>query len=141
LCTAELKRQGLFDKVAAGGDANSQASDHASGTDEYVCLCFTSNHPMCHVAVNEGRIVDPIYLQIDPEIIKVNGVMITSAPSNQKGVERIVAAEALDGLDLDVLYTWMEWKQPEIHARLSVAEKYEILVPKEVPIKYILQGL
>ncbi len=141
LCTAELKRRGLFDKVNPGGDANSQASDEAKGTDEYVCLCFTSSHPMSHVAANEGRIVDPTYLQIDPEIIRVNGVMITNAASNQNGVERILATEALDGLDLDVVYKWMKWTEPEINARLRIAEKYEVLIPKEVPVRCILHGL
>jgi hypothetical protein len=141
LCTAELRRQGLFKEVIPGGDANSQTSDRETGTDKYVCLCFTSNHPMCHIATKENRISDPVYLRIDPSIIAVDGVMITNAPSNQKGVERVSANKGLDELDLDVIYTWMKWADPEIRARLSVAEKYEILVPKAVVLKYIVHGL
>jgi len=141
LSTAELKRRNLFLGVTPGGDANSQASDHATGTDQYVCLCFTNNHPMCHIAQNDGRNLDPVYLQIDPEIIRAAGVMITNAPSNQAGVQRVGAVTALDGLNLQVIYTWMNWKDPEIHARLMVAEKYEILVPQQVALKYILHGL
>jgi hypothetical protein len=141
LCTSELKRLKLFDKVVPGGDSNSQTSDHATGTDKYVCLCFTSNHPMCHVANQDGRIADPVYLRIDPEIITLSGVMVTNAASNQKGVERIPASSGLSSLDLDVIYTRMDWTNAEIHARLSLAEKYEILVPKQVPIKYIVHGL
>ena len=56
LSTSELKRRNLFTGVTPGGDANSQASDYATGTDQYVCLCFTNNHPMCHVAQNDGTV-------------------------------------------------------------------------------------
>jgi hypothetical protein len=141
LCTAELRRQGIFKAVTPGGDANSQASDRASGTDQFVCLCFTSNHPMCHIAQNDERKLDPVYLQIDPEIIRDAGVMITNAPSNQNGVQKIAAATALDNLDLDVIYNWMQWNDPPILARLKVAEKYEILVPQQVALKYLVGGL
>jgi hypothetical protein len=141
LSTAELKRRDLFGSVVPGGDANSQASDHASGTSHYVCLCFTQNHPMCHVARNDDRKLDPVYLQIEPGIIQAPGVMITNAPSNQNGIQKVPAVRALDILDLDVIYTRMDWKDPAIRARLLIAEKYEILVPREVAREYILHGL
>jgi hypothetical protein len=67
--------------------------------------------------------------------------MITTAPSNQGGVLKVPAAVALADLDLDVIYTYMDWTNPEIHARLQIARKYEILVPKRVPIEYIMGGL
>jgi ssDNA thymidine ADP-ribosyltransferase, DarT len=102
LSTAELRRRGLFGDVKAGGDINSQQSDRNKGTDKFVCLCFTASHPMYYRAQSRG--IDPVYLQIDPEIVKVAGVMITNAPSNQGGVERVPAAEALNGLDLHVIY-------------------------------------
>src|SRR6266481_3725253 len=65
LCTSELRRLGIFDNVVPGGDATSLASDTRNGIDQYVCLCFTKNHPMCHVASERG--VDPIYLSINPD--------------------------------------------------------------------------
>lgn len=141
LSTAELKRKNLFRPVVPGGDANSQANDHAKGTDKFVCLCFTNSHPMCYVAQNDGRKLDPVYLQINPDIIKTDGVMVTNAPSNQSSVERIAVATALDALDLEVLYTRMNWQDATINERLRIAEKYEILVPKRVALKYILHGL
>lgn len=136
LSTAELRRLNLFPQVTPGGDQNSLNSDLANGTDRYVCLCFTSSHPMCHIAtVNRG--LDAVYLKVNPQILRVPGVMITNAPSNQNGVQKIAAAKALPGLDLDVLYTRMVWAEPAVNARLQVAEKYEILVPNRVPLEYI----
>jgi hypothetical protein len=49
------------------------------------------------------RNLDPIYQAIAPEVIKLPGAMITNAASNQSGVVRVAAAQALDGLDLEVM--------------------------------------
>ncbi len=140
LSTSELRTRGLINNVKTGGDANSLASDMAKGTDRYACLCFTNSHPMAYIAETE-RGLDPVYLQIDPQILKVPGAMITNAASNQWGVERVAAATALDSLDLEVLYKRMDWSDPKVNARLKVAEKYEILIPSGVATSSILYGL
>jgi hypothetical protein len=143
LCTKELRRLGIFEKVAPGGDAASQASDTKNGTDQYVCLCFTNTHPMCHVASHRNvDPIDPTWLSINPEIIKEKGVMITDAPSNQNGVAPQDPTAALDNLHLDAIYKFIDWgEHPEAHAQRIIAEKYEILVPKQVVVDYIVQGL
>jgi len=140
LSTRELRRLNLFGNVNTGGDENSLASDIAKGTDQFVCLCFTTGHPMPYIARTQ-RGLDPVYLHISPEVIKLPGVMITNAPSNQKGVDRVIARDALDGLDLDVIYKRTDWSDSAIQARLQVAEKYEILVPTGVPLAAIIHGL
>jgi ssDNA thymidine ADP-ribosyltransferase, DarT len=141
LSTNELRRRGLFTSVKTGGDATSLQSDRAKGTDGYVCLCFTRNHPMAHVAMNDERKLDPVYLEVHPSVIKLPDVMITNAPSNQNGVERMAAAGALDGLDLEIIYKRTDWSDAEIQARLKAAEKYEILVPGSLAKQYIIGGL
>jgi hypothetical protein len=141
IATSGLRSRNLFDGVKTGGDALSLQSDAAKGTDKYVCLCFRPNHPMAHVAMNDGRKLDPVYLEIDPAVIKLAGVMITNAPSNQNGVQRIAAASALDGLDLEVLYKRTDWNDAAIKARLQTAEKYEILIPSTLDKRYIVGGL
>lgn len=117
------------------------ASDTAKGTDAYVCLCFTRNHPMSHIAMNDERKLDPVYLEIDPRVIKLPKVMITNAPSNQNGVERVDVATALDGLDLEVIYKRTDWSDATVQARLQAAEKYEILIPGSLDKQYIIGGL
>lgn len=141
LSTSELRARGLFQNVTTGGDANSLESDTKKGTDQFVCLCFTDNHPMSYVAKTGDRKLNPTYLEIDPEVIKLPGVMITNAASNQDGVERMDAAIGLDGLDLPVIYTWTDWRDAKVMDRLKLARKYEILVPTSVATKYIVKGL
>jgi len=81
LSTGELKSRELFEDVVTGGNANSLESDRQKGTDQFVCLCFTDNHPMEYVA-RRDRKLDPTYLEIDPDVIKLPGVMLTNAASN-----------------------------------------------------------
>jgi hypothetical protein len=139
LSTSELKRLNIFNGVHPGGDEASLHSDEMNGTDQYVCLCYTASHPMCYRAQQRG--LDPVYLGINPQIIKANGVMLTNAPSNQNGIAKLPAGNALGDLDFDVLYNRTEWGIPEVYARRQAAEKYEILVPKRVTTDYILSGL
>jgi hypothetical protein len=141
LSTSELRNRGLFENVKTGGDAISLQSDTAKGTNGYVCLCFTRNHPMAHVAMHDERALDPVYLEIDPKVIKLPNVMITNAPSNQNGVVRVAAATALDGLDLEVIYSRTDWTDAAVQARLQAAEKYEILIPGSLAKQYIVGGL
>lgn len=43
--------------------------DAAKGLENYVRISFTQQHPMMYVAMNDGRISNPVILEIDPEVI------------------------------------------------------------------------
>jgi len=45
--------------------------------------------------------------------------------------------EAKEIIDFEVLYTRTNWRDPDIQRRLQEAEKYEILVPKRIPLELI----
>ncbi len=92
---------------------------------------------MEYVARQEKRIVDAVYLQIHPDILRVDGVMFSADVANKSGVEIISLGEALEVIDFQVLYTRTDWSDPEVKQRLRRAEKYELLVPNHVPMKYI----
>jgi hypothetical protein len=51
-----------------GGDQWSRELDKKYNEQDYVRLSFTRNHPMKAVALREGRIINPINLQIDVEV-------------------------------------------------------------------------
>ena len=48
-----------------GGSDTSRSLDAYRGLGNYVRLCFTRNHPMMYVAKNDGRISNPVILEID----------------------------------------------------------------------------
>jgi hypothetical protein len=86
--------------------------------------------------------INAVYLSINAEIIKEAGVMITDAPSNQNGVVPQAASTGLDNLHLDPIYQWIDWDlHPEARDQRIIAEKYEILVPKQIAVAYITGGL
>lgn len=52
-----------------GNNLLSKELDSRRGLKDYVRLGFNPNLPMMHVALNEGRIIDPVILEIDPRVI------------------------------------------------------------------------
>jgi hypothetical protein len=133
---AALRKKGV-DIPAPGGNDWSHDADAIKGLDRYVHLCFRPNHPMEYLARQDGRIPNPVFLQIHPDILHEKGVMFTADVSNKSGVQIISLAEAVDVIDFKVLYTRTDWTDPDVQQRLRQAEKYELLVPNYVPIKYI----
>jgi hypothetical protein len=122
---------------APGGNEWSRDADALKGMGNYVHLCFRSTHPMEFTARQDGRISDTIFLQIHPSVMQLDGVRFTNDVANKTGVESVAIAEAESRIDFEVLYTRTDWKDPAIKARLSQAEKYEVLVPHIIPLAYI----
>ena len=57
-------------KPGGGGPGSlSWQLDQRQGLERYVRVSFTRNHPMMYVAMDEGRISNPVILEIDPEIL------------------------------------------------------------------------
>jgi len=132
----KLKKKGVA-VVAPGGNEWSQDADGMKGMDAYVHLCFRNNHPMEYLARQEGRIADTIFLHIHPDVLTWDGVLFTDDVANKSGVETHTIEEARKIIDFEVLYTRTNWSDPKIRARLQQAEKYEILVPKKIPLEMI----
>lgn len=90
------------------------------------------------VARQDGRIVQSKFLQISADVLRTAGVMFTADVSNKSGIHLMDFASAVEQLDFDVVYNRTDWKDAAIQARRQAAKKYEILVPKHVPINHIL---
>lgn len=123
-----------------GGNEWSHDADRHKGLDVYVHLAFTPSHPMLFHARKEGRIVDPIWLKVDPSVLTGPKVRFSSDVSNKKGVPILDHEEALKKLDFEALFEYMNWNDQRINARLRAAEKSEILVPDIIPIEKIIIG-
>ena len=52
-----------------GGDELSRSLDRRHNLQNYVRVCFTRNHPMMYIALKQGRISNPVILEIDTEVI------------------------------------------------------------------------
>lgn len=137
LSMRELRLRGIAPPAPGGNDWSWEA-DRRSGMDGFVHLCLFGEHPMEYLAKKEGRIAQTVFLQINPEVAKLPGVLISDAVANKAGVQPRPAAEMLDEIDLEVIYTRTNWKDADVQARLKSAKRYELLVPDSVPLNRII---
>lgn len=137
LSVAELIDRGI-QVPRPGGNDWSHDADRMKGVQKYVHLSFVSEHPMLYVARQDGRIKDPVWLEIDASVILEDGTRFTSDVSNKSGVQLLTSDEAATAVDFEVLFTRTNWRLPEIQTRLKAARKSEVLVPRIVPLDKIL---
>ena len=122
---------------APGGNQWSRDADGLRNLGNYVHLCFRSNHPMEYIARQDGRIGDSIFLEIHPSVMQFRDVMFTPDVSNKAGVQAVSIADAAELIDFEVLYTRTDWSDQTIQQRLKQVEKYEVLVPCQIPLTHI----
>ena len=64
----DCERKGI--KISKPGGSNaSRQLDSSRNLEDYVRISFTTQHPMMYVAMGDGRISNPVVLEIDPEVI------------------------------------------------------------------------
>lgn len=137
LSKQRMREEGWWPPLATGGNALSHDLDTRRGIDPYVSLCMTSSHRMKFLAQRDGRLPNPRYLRIQPEVLKIEGTCIAFGVANANEVEILPVAEAVQKLDVEVLYERTNWSDPAVQQRLQAAEKFEVLVPHNVPIDLI----
>lgn len=116
-------------------DQLSKMLDARHGLENFVRISICSNHPMMHRAKNDGRISDPVILEIDPVVVSWYDTLFSdrNATSN----------EHLRGGSLgDLKRIHFETCLKVNHFQLEDNEKQfyqaEILVWEFIPSKYIL---
>jgi hypothetical protein len=117
---------------APGGNQWSHDADRYKGVDHHVHLSFSPNHPMEHVARQDGRIGESATLKVRPEILKTPDVLITLGVANASGIPLLAAEDALVSLDFGALYPEAKWRDDETFRRYKIARKCELLVPERV---------
>ena len=137
LALGELQRRGVA-IPAPGGNQWSHDADRYKGVHEYVHAAFLDDHPMLYAAKQDARIVNPCWLEIDSSIILEDDVLFTNDVSNKAGSQLLTADLAREQIDFEVLFTYMDWKVPEVQARRRAALKSEVLIPRWIPLDKIL---
>ena len=116
-----------------GSSELSRELDRRLGLEDYARLSFCEEHPMKFIAVNEGRIKDPVILEIDIEVAFLKGTLFSDMNATKKGHKRGGGIEDLKNVKFDVV--------KKIYGNLEVLDKAyyqaEILVKTKIPIGYI----
>ncbi|MEG9862518.1 MAG: DarT ssDNA thymidine ADP-ribosyltransferase family protein [Parvularculales bacterium] len=138
LSTRERESKGINPKNR-GGDVKSHRLDREKGLDKYVCLSFTDYLPLYFAATNDGRIPNPTYLKIDPEILHVDNVAFTYGVATAHNAIRMPIAGAIEQIYRDIYGLDEEGNPTRPKNSLSTeAHKSEILVPKRIEQKMII---
>lgn len=137
LSLAQLTQRRIVIPAPGGNDWSHEADRH-KGVDEYVHLAFRQEHPMLYFARRDERITEPVWIKFDPGILLQDNVRFTADVSNKTGVPLLDAKQAAEQIDFEVLFSFMDWKDPAIRERRKAALKSEILVPDFIPADKIL---
>lgn len=132
----DCEERGIDIPKPGGGGAGSLSwsLDKQAGLEHYVRVSFTSNHPMMYVAMNEGRISNPVLLEIDPEVIYDENTRYADRNTTRSGAR-------IGGTLNDFKRIHFQTIKAKKHFDLDTDEQpfyqAEILVKNSIPLKYI----
>ena len=117
-----------------GGSASSRSLDVRDGLQHYVRLSFTPKHPMMFVAMNDGRISNPIILEVDLDVVLDETTKFSDRNATKNG------ANVGDDIEAFKLIHFKSLKA-DTHFDLPPEEQMffqaEILVKNHVPLSAI----
>ena len=63
---------------------------------------------------------------------------MTLEVANKSGTKLLTLAQAMEEIDSEIICKWTDWSNPDVQERRQIAKKYEVLVPKIIPIEFIM---
>lgn len=130
---ADCKEKDIKIPKPGGGDL-SRSLDTRGGLQRYVRVSFTEQHPMMYVAMNEGRISNPVLLEIDPAILYEEGTKFSNMNATRNGAH-------VGGTLADFKRIHFDAVKARRHFDLDDDERpyfqAEVLVKNFIPLKYI----
>lgn len=117
-----------------GGSSTSRSLDSYRGLGNYVRLSFTKQHPMMYVAQNDGRISNPVILEIDLSVADLPSTKFADRNATKNGAVIATGCNGAENIHFSTVL------QPN-HFNLMPDEKEfyqaEVLVLETVPLQYI----
>lgn len=118
-----------------GGSDQSRFLDKKYSLHHYARVSFTPEHPMMYVAMSDGRISNPVILEIDPSVIYLKDTKFSDRNAAKDGAK---VGESLN----DFKSIHFESVKARNHFDLDTDEQMyyqaEVLVKNHIPLKYIL---
>ena len=131
---ADCDEKGI--KIAKpGGSSQSRSLDKRDGLQHYVRLSFTDDHPMKHVAMNEGRISNPMVLEIDVETALWESSLYADRNATKTGAQVGGTLDDLKEVRFGLFNRMMRYFDMTEEAKMHY--QAEVLVKNFIPLKYI----
>ena len=119
-----------------GSSDSSRSLDMRDGLQHFVRLSLCREHPMKYVATKEGRIDNPVLLEISPEVIYWSETCYADRNATKNGAQ--VGSDITDfkQIHFDSVRAANHFNLPEEEQKFYQAE---VLVKGFIPLEYILK--
>lgn len=130
---ADCEEKGI--KIAKpGGSGQSRSLDMRDGLQHYARLSFVADHPMMFVAMNEGRISNPVVLEVDLEAALWEETLYADRNMTKNGAK---VGGTLDDLKAVHFGLFRGHRYFDMDDDAKMYYKAEVLVKNFIPLKYI----
>lgn len=117
-----------------GGSQTSRSLDSYRGLENYVRLSFTRKHPMMYVAQNDGRICNPVILEIDLSVARQSTTLFSDRNATKNGA---IVASGYDGVKNIHFPTVTQDNHFDLLSDEKEFYQAEVLVYEKIPISSI----
>lgn len=117
-----------------GGSSGSRSLDCRGNFQNYVRLSFVTQHPMMYVAMNDGRISNPVILEIDPEVIMWKDTKFADRNATKNGARIGGQLEDFFSIHFSAVKVRKHFDLDDDEQKFFQAE---VMVKNFVPLKYI----
>lgn len=131
---ADCEEKGI--KIAKpGGSSQSRSLDQRDGLEHYVRLSFTHNHPMKYIAMNEGRISNPVVLEIDLETALWKDTLYADRNATRNGANVGGTLNDLKAIRFGLFNRLRRYFDMSEEAKMHY--QAEVMVKNFIPLQYI----
>ena len=131
----DCERKGI--RIAKpGGGSTSRQLDSGRNLEDYVRVSFTTQHPMMYVAMKDGRISNPVILEIDPEVIYWRDTYYSNMNATIHRIRPNIGGSLLDFKQIH-FHSVKARKHFDLPEEEWPYYQAEILVKNFIPLEYI----
>lgn len=117
-----------------GGSMGSRNLDRRDNLQNFVRVSFVREHPMMYVAMNEGRISNPVVLEIDPEVIYWQDSLYADRNATKNGA---LVGSSIDDFSQLHFNSFKAKKHFDLDADEQKFYQAEVLVKNHIPLQFI----
>jgi hypothetical protein len=117
-----------------GGGLLSRDLDRKDNLQHYVRVSFTTQHPMMYVAMQDGRLSNPVVLEIDPEVIYWNDSKYANVNATRSGARKGGSIDDFKSIHFQSVKARKHFDLPDEEQPYFQAE---VLVKNFIPLEYI----
>lgn len=130
---SDCEKKGI--KISKPGSGQlSRQLDSRDGLQSYVRVSFVMQHPMMYVAMNEGRISNPVILEINPEVVYWDGTLYADRNATKNGANVGGTVDDLNRIHFQSVKAQKHFDLDEDEQQFYQAE---VLVKNFIPLQYI----